>query len=432
MNIVIIGLGTAGFAAALEIKKKDRKANITIIDKKDYLLHSCGLPFVFEGKVKIEDLKHKIKGMFNIKADSEATNIDFKNKEVEYKNLKSNRKEKIKYDRLIIATGSFPFVPKIEGIKNKNVFTIHILEDIKKLKSALKNAKNIAIIGAGAIGLETAISLRKLNVTIIEMLSCLLPKAIDEDISKILEEHLIKKGVKIILNKKLDKIKNKKIILDDKEINADVVIIATGVKPNLELIRNSDIKVGEFGILVNEKMETKIKDVYAAGDCIENYSLINKTNYPAFLANVAYKQGTIAGTNALGGNLHYDGSLTTFASYIGIEIAATGFNSYFAKEYGYNIVIGKAKSKTKPEWYPNGKEITVKIIADSKTKKILGCQAIGDGAASRVNVVSAAIKAGFTLKDLSDIELAYCPAISQSYDVLQQAADIAIRKLNQK
>ena len=133
---------------------------------------------------------------------------------------------------------------------------------------------------------------------------------------------------------------------------------------------------------------------------------------------------------ASGGNLIYKGNLGTFVSVIGeLEIAATGFNEFFAEQNGYNIVSAKAKSLTKPDWFPGGKEITVKILADKKTGKIIGGQAIGEGASHRINVLSAAIKAGFTLGDLSDLELAYCPGVSQHYDVLVMAADLGLRKL---
>ena len=147
------------------------------------------------------------------------------------------------------------------------------------------------------------------------------------------------------------------------------------------------------------------------------------------LANNAYREGVIAGINSAGGDKKFNGILGTFVSVIDdIEIAATGFNSFFAEQYGIKIVIGKAKGRNRPEWYGPAKELTVKIIADEKGK-VIGGQAIGPGAKERVNIISTAIKAGLTLKDISELELAYCPAVSDYYDVLVMAAEIGLRKI---
>ena len=425
MKIVIIGLGTAGFAAALAIKKKDRKAGITFIDNKPYdLLHCCGLPYALEGKLKIGNLKHGIGAErmdIDVISKAEVEDVDAKNKKITYN--KNNKNEDISYDKLIITTGASPFMP-IEGAKG-NVFTLSSAEDAEAIEKAIKNAKTAAIIGAGAIGLETAYALNKrgLKVVVIEMLSSLFPRAIDKDMSEILEEYLEKQGIRLLLNKKIEKIGKNKLILKNQQIEADLIIAAAGVKPNIELAKKAGIKT-EKGIVVNDKLECA-KDIYAAGDCIQTKSLINQDPYLAQTATTAYKQGTIAGINSVGGNEAYKGALSTFVSVIGdLEVAATGFNSHFAKD----AVSSKAKSKNKPEWFPGAADLTVKIIADKKGK-ILGAQAVGKDAAPRINIISTAIKSDMSLKELSEVELAYCPAVSQTYDVLQQAADLLIRRL---
>jgi NADH oxidase (H2O2-forming) len=424
-NLVIIGLGAAGFAAALSARKTDREIEITIVDKKNYdLMHPCGLPFALDGTVKLEDLKHSINAesmRINVISNSKVDSIDTSKKEIQYYNLKNKENNKIGYDKLIIASGSSPIIPKIKGTENnKNLFSIHTPEDVKNLSNAIKKTKKVNIIGAGAIGLETATALNKkgCDVTITEMLSQCLPKAIDKDMSEIIETYLKNKKIKLHLNNPVEEI--------DKSI---ITIIAAGVKPNTEIAEIADLKTEKFGIKVNEKMETSARDVYAVGDCAEVLNLITKKPWPALIASSAYKQGTIAGANAAGKKLAYPGTLTTFASVLGtLEVAATGFNSYFA-EKEHNVITGKAKSSTKPYWFPKNKEITLKIIADKKTGKVLGAQAIGQGASEKINTISAAIKANFTLQDLSDVELTYCPAISQTYDVLTMAADNALRKI---
>lgn len=426
MKIVIIGLGTAGFAASLTINKFQRDAEVIVIDKKGYLQHSCGMPFALEGKVKPEDLKHSIKNL-NVKLiKGEAETIDPKEKIV------TVNKERISYDKLILATGSSPCVPDMGGVKNNNkIITLHNLNDTEEIIKKSKTVKNIIIIGAGAIGLETANALRnkKKNITLIEALPQCFPKSLDKDMSQIVEEYLKKKGIKLLLNEKIKKIDKTQIIIENKKISYDMIIMATGVKPNTKLAESIGVKTSTFGILVNEKLETNINDVYAAGDCIQTNNLINNKPWPSLLANSAYKQGTIAGMNAIGKNLTYKGTLTTFVSVLDeLEIAATGFNSHFAKQ-NYNIIEAKAPMKSKPEWFDKDKELTLKITINKDNKKILGAQAIGFNASSKINILSAAIQAGFTIEDLSNVELAYCPAVSQAYDLIHLVAELALRKL---
>lgn len=437
MNIVIIGLGTAGFAAILAIKKLDRAANITIIDKKQFdLQHSCGLPYALEGKIDLKKLEHSINAEqmnINILSKCEALKIDTKKKKVEYAASDSNSILNLDYDKLLFSTGSLPFFPPIKGIKdNENVFNIKDSSDVRRINNSLKDSKAATIIGAGAIGLEAAYALMKrgLKITIIEALSCLFPRAIDPDISSLLEDYLKNEDIEIFLNQKINRIEGKKIFLENKNIDSDIIICATGVMPNIKLANDSGINISKFGIIVNKQMHTSAEDVYAAGDCTESTNLITGQKFESQLATIAYKQGTIAGENIAGKKSEYQGSISTFASVIGrMEIACTGLNSFQAKEAGFDFVIGKSISTDKPEWFGENEKITLKIVADKKTGKIIGAQAVGKNAAQRINVVSTAIDAGWTLDNLRDAELCYCPAISQAYDVLHQAVDVALRKI---
>ena len=430
-KVVILGLGAAGFGAALAAKKENRNSEITIIDEKNFdLMHQCGLPWVLNDEIKAEGLKHSIspeKMGMKLISNTQIEKIDFDKKMIN---------EKISYDKLIITTGSKPFIPQIKT--TNEIYTVHNIKDAEKIKKQIKkllnsknskgleNSKNFQsgekaiIIGAGAIGLETAVALKKkgMDVKVIDMLPSTFPKAIDKDISEILEEKLKEKGIKLELGKKVDEIKEKAL-----------VIMATGVKPNIDFLEGSKIKKDKFGIEVNEKMETSVKDVYAAGDCCAVPSLINKEKWTSILANNAYREGVIAGTNAAGGDKRFNGILGTFVSLIdNIEVAATGFNSFFADFYKIKTIVGKAKGKSKPEWFEQSGELTVKIIADERGK-VIGGQAIGEGAKERVNIIATAIKARLTLKDISELELAYCPAISDYYDILIMAAEVGLRKI---
>ncbi|MEA2037214.1 MAG: FAD-dependent oxidoreductase [Nanoarchaeota archaeon] len=419
-HVVILGLGAAGFGAALAAKKHDRNTEITILDNKDFdLMHQCGLPFALEGKIEsVDSLKHAINAeRMDMKLVSKADikKVDFNLKEVHYNG------EKISYDKLVIATGSSPFIPQIKT--DSKIFTVHNIDDVKELANKIKIERRAIVVGAGAVGLETAVALKKkgLEVKVIDMLDSTFPKAIDEDMSFIIEEKLKEKGIELELGKKISEINEQAI-----------VIMATGVKPNIDFLKSIKLKVNDCGIEVNDKMETSIKDVYAVGDCCCVSSLINKKKMPSQLANNAYKEGTVAGVNAAGGKKKYSGILNTFVSVVDdLEIAATGFNSFFTNAYGIRTAVSKVRGKSRPEWYGEAEELTVKLIATEKGK-LIGAQAIGRGAKERINIVSTAIKAGFTLEDLSNIELAYCPSVSDYYDVLIMAADLALRKLNSK
>lgn len=422
-KIVILGLGAAGFGAALAAKKQDRKAEITIIDEKDFdLMHQCGLPFVLEGKIKdFSKLKHSINAErmgIRVLNNCRVNKIEFDKKIINHLNKKNNKNEKTSYDKLIIATGSKPNIPQVKT--DNEVFTVHKIEDTKKLEKNVKKGGKAIVVGASAVGLETAIALKKkgMEVKVIDIFDSTFPKAIDKDISEIVEDRLKEKGIKLELGKKVSEVKEK-----------GIVVMATGVLPNVTFLEGSLIKINKFGVEVNEKMETSVRDVYAAGDCCGVNSLINKEKWNSILANNAYREGVIAGGNAAGGNKKFNGILGTFVSVIDdIEVAATGFNSFFAEQYGIKTVIGKAKGKNHPEWYGPAKNLVVKLIADEKGK-VIGGQAIGEGAKERVNIIATAIKGGFTLKDIADLELAYCPAVSDYYDVLVMAAEIGLRKV---
>jgi NADH oxidase (H2O2-forming) len=207
--------------------------------------------------------------------------------------------------------------------------------------------------------------------------------------------------------------------------------MSAGVQADMKLAQAAGIKCSKNGIVTNNRLETSVKDIYAIGDCIETFHLINSKPCVMRLATSAYQQGIIAGINAVGGNAKYHGALNTFVSKIGkLEISAVGFNSKIAEEYGYDILGTKVKAPNKPEYMPNHKDITVKIIADKKTGRILGGQAVGEeGAAWRVNIISLAIRAGMDISALNQAELAYSPPVSEVYDVLSMATEFAKRRL---
>jgi len=184
-------------------------------------------------------------------------------------------------------------------------------------------------------------------------------------------------------------------------------------------------------VITDERMETSVKDIYAVGDCILTFSKVDRSPARVYLATTAFRQAEVAGVNAAGGDMVYDGTLATFVSFIGdLEVACTGYNSRTAEDHGFRVITGRANMQIKPRYMPGAKAISVKIVVNAKTGRILGGQAVGEeGAAWRVNVVALAIKKQTTIQEFSTIELAYCPAVSDLYDPLLVAADVALRRL---
>ncbi len=443
-KIVIIGLGAAGFAALMAAKKTDRRAEIVVIDDKTYdLMHPCGLPYAVEGVIdSFDKLKHQL-NLAKMKVGHirpfRAKRIDPARGNVTAVNESTGEELAVDYDSLIIATGARTFIPPVPGLADfigRGVFTVSTPEDAAGLRDVARIGGRAVCIGAGAIGLETAVALRRcgMEVTVAEMLPGVMPRALDADIASVLQAHLESLGIKVMCGAKVDEIcgtdKVEKVVIDGEEQDAGIVVAAAGVRANTEIAATAGAETGNVGIVVDENMKTTVDGIYAAGDCVQTRALIDGKPFTLQLSTTAWAQATIAGTCAAGGDAKYPGVTGAFVSRVGeLDVAAVGYTLAFAKTLGYEPVFGKIKDMTLYDWYPGGTEITIKVVADKKTGRVLGAQAVGaSGAASRVNVVSTAIAAGMTLEQMSRLELAYCPAVSQAYDPLIKAVDFAIRK----
>lgn len=438
-KIVIIGFGAAGFYAAKSAAGAGRN-EITIIEKRGYDMFSpCGLPFAVEGTVGFNDLKHVVPetSRLNKLMGHEVLSADTENKTLKVRDLKNNNIKTVGYDSLIIAAGSNPIIPEqLKKFFGKDVFAVSNIENTKVLYEQAKKSRNAVVIGGGAIGLEVAWALKKmgLNVSVVEKMKSLLPNNLDEDMSRVVKEYLEENDINVFPGKEakiLGKENVEFVEIDGSRMDADIVVMAVGSTSNIDFIKNTEIKT-EKGIIVNEKMETNIKDVYAAGDCAETFYLINRETAVTRLATAAFQQGGIAGINASGGNAKYDGSIGTFVSVIDeMEVASTGFNSETAENFGYDFVTGKAKGRTKPEWMPNSKEILVKIIADRKGR-ILGGQAIGDNAGWRINMIAFAIRNNLSIFELAKADIAYSPSVSELVDAITMVAEFACRRIKSR
>ncbi len=441
--IVIIGLGTAGVYATRWITTLNREEEITIIEKHSYESYSpCGIPLILERKDDFSKLKHPFPRTrrINVLLEYEAIEINASEKKIKVLNKKNNEIKEIKYDKLLYAAGAEPLIPKIknaDGFINKGVFIVKTLEDANSIKDFIvkKNIKNVSVVGAGAIGLEMAYALKSwnLNVHVFEMFPQPFPRVLDPEMAEIVKNELEKFGISIHLNSKVDEIvvENNRIIgirSGDSIFNADAIILATGVRPSTEILKNI-VNMDRSFIVVNDKMQTSNPDIYAAGDCIITKNYVDGSYAPVQLATTAAKQGIVAGINLAGHDATYSGALGTFVSMVGnLEVAAVGLTENQAKEK-FQIVTARAKTLDRPE-YAGGEEITLKIVCDKNNGTILGAQAVGKNASSKINVISLAIRKKASAEDLSALEIAYCPEVSDLYDVINMAADLILRKIN--
>lgn len=442
-KIVIIGLGTGGLYSSRGASRFDREAELTIIERRDYDMFSpCGLPYAIEGKVpSFEDLKHSVPTTRRLKklTSHEALSIDTKGKKVEVKDLGSGEVFWLNYDSLIISTGSEPIILPIPGAQKllgKGVYVVTNPEEAEVMRDAALASERAVVVGGGAIGLEIAFALKELglDVYVTKRSPPPFPRNLDPDMGKKISEYLESKGLHILFGKGIDGINCKdrveSVVIAGETIPTDIVVMAVGVRPKSGIAEEAGIATERGAIITDERMETSVKDVYAIGDCSLSFSGVDGKPITVALATTAYRQAVIAGINAAGGDERYDGSLGTFVSFIGdLEIACTGYNSETAERNGFKTISGRANMQTKPGWMPGAKDISVKIVVDADSGRLLGGQCIGEeGAAWRVNVISVAIKNRMTIEDFSRIELAYCPAVSDLYDPLLVAADVAYRR----
>jgi len=451
-NIIIIGCGAGGGTAAQFARKTDRKTNITVFEKGSFPQYSkCGLPYVISGKIPktsnliefSEEWFKKAKIDLFLKTNVETIDT---NKKIIYAKKGKDAIEK-NYDKLIIATGAKPFVPPIENIKSENklvngVFVLRTIDDAEKISAFIKKGDSAVIVGAGFIGLELAESFKEkgLKVTVIEALDSVLPQVFDSDISSLIEKEISDK-IQIITNHLATKIEmqNNKIsnvvIKDNKtnseaKIKTDILVIGAGCRPETTLAKNAGCLIGESGgIVVNNKSETSVKDIYAVGDCTEFIDYISKKEIPIGLGSIAVRQAIAAGINAAGGKyILPDGVLQTCTStFFGLEVAAVGLSNKELSDY--KVVSAKYNGSSLPEYFPGGKKITIKINVDEKTKKILAAQAVGDKAAQRINTFACAILADLDIETFRKLETAYAPPIAPTLDAETLVCDIASMKL---
>ncbi|MFZ2454943.1 MAG: FAD-dependent oxidoreductase [Candidatus Altiarchaeia archaeon] len=434
-GIAVIGGGGAGLTAALAAKKAGA-SDITLITKDKYSYSPCALPFVLGGEIesfdKMTSAIEDICRMSGIKCViSPAEGVDTKRKTVKTKT------GEIPYGKLIIASGGSPAVPPIKGANLQGVYNLHRLEDGEKVLAAMKDAKNAVVVGGGAIGLESAAAFveKGIKVTLIEGLEYVLCRLFDPDYCDMIEKNLQDRGIELIKGKFIEEIAGdtqvKSVKVAGREIPADLVILSTGVRPNVKILENSGIELLNGGIKTDEHCETSMKGVYAAGDCSITKSILTGKPIASLLGTTAVRQGMVAGMNAAGEHAVFEGVLNSMLLKIfDQEIGRCGLTEKDAKAEGMEVVTGKIKSSSIAEYYPGGKPMELKLIFNAKDKLLVGAQVIGGaGVPEKVNSLTFALSKKTTVEDLTRMEYAYTPPLAPSHNAIVLAAENAHRKI---
>ena len=444
-RIVIIGAHAAGVDAASAARKTDRTAEITLItDEKHCGYSRCGLPFVigkhiptFERLIVFSQSFFQMMKL-TLKTEIKATAINTTNKTVETID-KTGKRETIPYDNLIISTGADPFMPPIKGREKQGICSLRTLEDGDRIDQAVRNgAKTAVVMGAGLIGLETAIALqeRGLEAIVVEMLPQVLPQMLDADMAKTTREMLEQKGIRVLTGKSVEEFlgaeKVTGIIAGGERIEADLFISAFGVRANTQLATNAGIVLGDTkAIKTNARMETSVKDVYAVGDCAESTHIVTQKPSLMQFGTVAVRHGKVAGINAAGGYALFTGVLGSSVSRLyDTEIGSTGLTEAAAQKTRIETVTGTITSKTKADYYPGALSIKVKLIVERESQRIVGAQIIGgEEVTQRINAISFAIQKQMTARELAKADTAYAPPVCETWEPLVLAAEMVLMKL---
>ncbi len=446
-RLLVIGGVAAGPKAAAKAKRCDPQMEIVIYQGEEEISYAgCGLPYFVSGLIKKrEDLISRTPGKFaqdgiKVLRNRRIEEMDVKGKTISGKNLESGEIFKDHFDRLVFATGAQPIRPKIEGIDLKNVFYLRSIFDADAILQAMRAEEitDVVIAGGGYIGLEMAESLVHLGrkVTIVELAPQILT-LFDGDFAGLLRQYLEKKGVKIYTSEGIQALggrggKVAQVRTAAREIEANAVLMSLGVRPQIELAKKAGLRIGETGaIWVNERMETSVEGIYAAGDCAETTHLITGKKVWVPLGSTANKQGRVAGSNLCGGNAVFPGVMgTAIFKVFDFNVAKTGLSMREAEKEGFHPLQAIVKGFDRAHYYPGGKESTLKVIADQETGRILGGQAIGEGPSDKfIDILAMALHGKMTCKELANVDLAYAPPFSPVLSPVIVAANVLTNKL---
>ena len=442
MKVIVIGGVAAGMSAASKIKRIDSNTDIVVYEKGSYLSYgACGLPYYVAGvnddytKMIARTKEEFEKSGMKIHLRHEVVKVVPEKKQVLVKDLVEEKLFIDTYDKLMISTGTVPVVPPLKGRDLKGVYVLKTLEDGLVLKKAVEEAdvKNIAIVGGGYIGIEVAETLIHAgkNVRIIELAPRVM-QPFDIELTDIITKEMLISGIELNLNEKVEEIvgsdKVSGVRTDKGIYEADLVILAIGVKPATAFLSGSGIAVARNGaVIIDREMRTNIPDIYSAGDCAEVYHKVKEENSFIPLGTTANKCGRLAGENIMGKHNKYVGTLGSAAiKVLDYELARTGLSEHEAKALAIDYKTVFVKAQDHPAYYPDPTPIWIKLIYEDRTNRILGAQAIGKkGAVLRIDMFAIAIHNNMTTKDLGMVDLCYAPPFAGVWDAVHIACNAA-------
>ena len=439
MKNIIIGGVAGGATAAARLRRLDEKAEIIVLERGEYVsFANCGLPYYIGGVITDrEDLTlqtpESFKKRFNIdvRVFNEAVKIKPDTKTVIVKNLRTGETYEETYDNLILSPGAEPIQPNIEGADGSNVFTLRNIPDALKIKQYIDTAKphSAVVIGGGYIGVEMAENLVEagLKVSIVELADHLIAP-LDFDMAAEVHRYIKSKGIYLHLNNGVKAINGNTVILQNGEITANMIIMSVGVRPETAIAKECGIVLNQRGsIVVNNKMQTNLPNIYAIGDAVEVEDFITKK--PAFipLAGPANKQGRIAADNIAGYESVYTGTQgSAVLKLFDMTVATTGLNEKSATAAGIDYDKTYTYSASHATYYPGAAQMAIKALWDKQTLKIIGAQIVGfDGVDKRMDVLAAAIRFGAKITDLATLELCYAPPFGSAKDPVNMLGFVA-------
>ncbi len=452
-KIIIIGAVALGPKVACRLRRLDPEADILLIDRDDLISYGgCGIPYYVGGDINdLEDLysttSHAVRDVaffrdckgINVMTRVEAIEIDRRSQSIRVRHLATGEIESLVYDKLVLATGAKAFLPPFPGAELERVFTMSDLHDAEDLKSLMTAGKvgRAVVIGGGAIGLEITEALTDLwgiETTLIEMEDQLLPTLLGKCIARAVATELRAHDVELLLSERvmaIEKDENSpalRVRTSRDTIEADIVVIAAGVRPNSELAESAGIAVGQSGgILVDRRLRTNDPNIYAGGDCIETRNLVSGENMMMALGSLANRQGRIIANNISGGNSHFQGTVGTFCVKVfdqGVSKAGLTFRQ--AKETGFDPIYAVVSQADHAHFYPSSEMIYLSLLADRKSRRILGVEAIGrhgDAVKARVDTIAVLLKHGVDVDEVCTMETGYAPPFASAMDIVNNAGN---------
>ncbi|HTN80103.1 MAG TPA: FAD-dependent oxidoreductase [Acidimicrobiales bacterium] len=440
-RLVVIGGDAGGMAAISQVHKTRPDMEIVAFERGHYTSYSaCGIPYLVGGEVEtIEELVARTPQVFrdrfrvDVRMRHEVTAIDLDAREVEVHDIEHERTFRLGFDRALVATGGMPIRPDLPGISHEHVHGVQTLDDARDLleHATSESMEHVVVVGGGYIGLEMAEAFthRGSRVTLLEAGSQVM-QTLDPDMAALVGEALESHGVDVRLEERALAFEARRVVTEHDTIEADVVVLGVGVRPNSGLAKESGLAVGvKDAVRVSRRQETSADGVWAAGDCCESTHLVSGRQVHVPLGTVANKQSRVAGINIGGGYATFKGVVGTAITRVcDTEIARTGLSEREATEAGFAFRSTVIEGSTRAGYLPGKKRTTVKLVVEQRTGRLLGGQIVGqEGAAKRIDVLATALTARMTVEEMIDLDLGYAPPFSPVWDPVLVAARVASR-----